>query len=121
VAVAERPGEVVFLYRLQRGGTDRSYGLNVARMAGIPRDAIRRAGAILKQLEAINDKGGHQMRLFGWSELPEEVEDLVVAKPESEALRLIREADPEALSPREALDLLYRLKDALEREEEKGQ
>lgn len=121
VAVAERPGEVVFLYRLQRGGTDRSYGLNVARMAGIPRDAIRRAGQILKQLEALNDRGGHQMRLFGWSELPEEVEDLIIAKPESEAIRLLREAEPEALSPREALDLLYRLKDALERDEEKSQ
>lgn len=119
VAVAERPGEVVFLYRLQRGGTDKSYGLNVARMAGIPKDAIRRAGQILKQLEAINDRGGHQMRLFGWSELPEEVEDLVIAKPESEALKLIRETDPESLSPREALDLLYRLKQALVDEGEK--
>ncbi len=120
VAVAEKPGEVVFLYRLQRGGTDKSYGLNVARMAGIPKDAIRRAGQILKQLEAMNDRGGHQMRLFGWNELPEEVADPIVAKPESEALKLLREADPEALSPREALELIYRLKEALEQEEEKG-
>jgi DNA mismatch repair protein MutS len=117
VSVAEKPGEVVFLYRLQRGGTDKSYGLNVAKMAGLPKDVVRRAYQILKQLEEVYDRGGHQMRLFGWSELPDEVEDPVVAMPESEALSLLRASEPEELSPRDALELVFEMKRALEAEE----
>ena len=117
VSVAEKPGEVVFLYRLQRGGTDKSYGLNVAKMAGLPKDVVRRANQILKQLEEVYDRGGHQMRLFGWSELPDEVEDQVVARPESVAIALLRGAEPDELSPRDALELVFEMKRALEAEE----
>jgi len=117
VSVAERPSEVVFLYKLQRGGTDRSYGINVAKMAGLPRDVIRRAGQILRQLEKIYDRGGHQMKLFGWSEIPSEDEPVLNAAAPSKAMEMLKSADPESMSPREALDLLYRLKEALGEDE----
>lgn len=118
VSVAERADEVVFLYKLQRGGTDKSYGINVARMAGLPKDVIRRAGQILRQLEKIYDRGGHQMKLFGWGELPEAADDgPLPEKVESKAMELLKGADPEALSPREALDLVFEMKKALEEEE----
>lgn len=114
VAVAERPGEITFLYKLRRGGTDKSYGINVARMAGLPRSVIRRAGLILKELERIYDRGGHQMKLFGWGE--EAHADESSQSMPSRVAELIEGADPEGLSPRDALDLLFRLKQALEEE-----
>ncbi len=118
VSVAERAGEVVFLYKLQRGGTDKSYGINVARMAGLPKDVIRRAGQILRQLERIYDRGGHQMKLFGWGELPEEAEDgPLPEKATSKALEMLSQADPESMSPREALDLIFEMKRAMDEEE----
>ncbi|MGE5571886.1 MAG: DNA mismatch repair protein MutS [Bacteroidota bacterium] len=51
VEAEERGGEVVFLFRLVPGGCDKSYGINVARMAGMPGEVVRRAGAILRELE----------------------------------------------------------------------
>jgi DNA mismatch repair protein MutS len=51
VEAEEREGEVVFLFRVVPGGCDRSYGINVARMAGMPAQVVRRAGSILRDLE----------------------------------------------------------------------
>jgi DNA mismatch repair protein MutS len=51
VAVRETPGKVVFLHRLEPGGTDRSYGIHVAELAGLPREVVTRANAVLKTLE----------------------------------------------------------------------
>ncbi len=51
MAAVEQDGRVVFLYELRRGGTDRSYGIHVAELAGIPRPVIRRASALLAELE----------------------------------------------------------------------
>ncbi len=52
MAAVEKDGHVVFLYELRRGGADRSYGIHVAELAGIPRPVIRRASELLQQLEA---------------------------------------------------------------------
>ena len=52
VAVRESGGKVVFLHRLEPGGTDRSYGIHVAELAGLPRDVVARANGVLKTLEA---------------------------------------------------------------------
>ena len=50
VAVREAGGKVVFLHRLEPGGTDRSYGIHVAQLAGLPREVVTRANAVLKTL-----------------------------------------------------------------------
>ncbi len=64
VAAEERGGEVVFLFTLVPGGCDRSYGINVARMAGLPAEVVRRAGAILKDLERRSPSRPQQMSLL---------------------------------------------------------
>ncbi|MBL7163188.1 MAG: DNA mismatch repair protein MutS [Anaerolineales bacterium] len=56
VAVSEADGEVVFLYKIVAGGADRSYGIHVAQLAGLPRPVIQRADEILRQLEATSGR-----------------------------------------------------------------
>ncbi len=98
--------ELVFLHEVQPGPADRSYGIEVARLAGLPRRAVARARAILKRLEA--DKGRVEaLPLF--AALPEAGEEAAACEP-SEVERLLGEIDPDALTPREALELVYRLK-----------
>jgi DNA mismatch repair protein MutS len=105
VAVRESGDGVAFLYRVEKGGTDRSYGIHVASMAGVPPAVVRRAGDVLKDLEA-----GRHLRHGGdldQLELPLE-EPAAVSDP---ALEEIRRLDPDGMTPREALDVLYRLRD----------
>jgi len=106
-AVKETGGEIVFLRTIIPGATDRSYGIHVARLAGVPRAVTQRAEKILKATEEEVASGGPkqkkftQMLLFPTSEGPAEPD------PAVEALKKI---DPDALTPREALDTLYELK-----------
>ncbi len=104
--VKEWKGEVVFLHAVAEGAADRSYGLHVAKLAGVPREVIARAGTVLAALEE---------RARGLAPLAEEMPLFAqqVARPKDvpDALsRLLAETDPDALSPREALDLVVRLK-----------
>ncbi|NMC80960.1 MAG: DNA mismatch repair protein MutS, partial [Chloroflexi bacterium] len=99
VAVTESEGKVVFLHKIVPGGADRSYGIHVAQLAGIPRPVIQRAFEILRQLEASSGKAVHirpdlsqQMALF-----PE-------TNPMLEELETL---DINSLSPVEALNKLY--------------
>jgi DNA mismatch repair protein MutS len=114
VGAVEQGGELVFLYRLARGSVDRSYGLNVARMAGLPREVIRRAQQILRGLESAQPSGGHQMTLFGWAD--EEPLPIATAEARSDGgvggrvMERLDSIDPDSLTPREALSLLYELK-----------
>lgn len=64
IAAEERGGEVVFLFTLVPGGCDKSYGINVARMAGMPGEVVRRAGAILRELERRSPSRPQQMSLL---------------------------------------------------------
>ncbi len=99
VAVSESEGRVVFLHKIIPGGADRSYGIHVAQLAGIPRPVIQRANEILRQLEAssgkavnINPVASQQMALF----------------PETNPLLdELKELDVNSLSPIEALNKLY--------------
>lgn len=98
--------ELVFLHDVQKGAADRSYGVQVARLAGLPGRAVKRAEQILKQLES---KPGavETLPLFAATSQaePDTVED-------SELTRLLDTVDPDGLTPREALDVIYRLKQA---------
>ena len=99
VAVSEADGKVVFLHKIIPGGADRSYGIHVAQLAGLPRPVVQRAGEILHQLEVSSGKAikinpivPHQMALF----------------PETNPLLdEIKSLDINTLSPIEALNKLY--------------
>jgi DNA mismatch repair protein MutS len=113
VRVKEWQGDVVFLHEVLPGSADRSYGIQVARLAGLPPAVIARAKAVLAKLEA-QDRGQTARAL---------VDDLPLfavpsraaaeAAPPSEAEQLIdaiKALHPDEMSPREALEALYRLK-----------
>ncbi len=104
--VTEYKGALVFLHEVAPGSADRSYGIQVAKLAGLPASVIARARVILSQLEgnkATGALGGfEELPLFSFEPAPE-------ARPDPLALRLA-EIDPDALSPRDALAALYELK-----------
>jgi len=101
-------GDLVFLHEVKPGPADRSYGVQVAKLAGLPSVAVRRAEAVLKRLEA---KEGSARRLedlplFAATAPPPELRE------PSEAEKILAELDPDTLTPKEALELVYRLKKA---------
>ena len=105
--VADWHGDVVFLHEVVPGAADRSYGIQVAKLAGLPAAAVRRAKGLLAELEA-SDRGASRrladLPLFAAAGPPP-------MEPERDDLRdALTALDLDALSPREALDALYRLK-----------
>ncbi|NWG47385.1 MAG: DNA mismatch repair protein MutS, partial [Alphaproteobacteria bacterium] len=118
MAVKEWRGTLVFLHEVGPGAADRSYGLQVARLAGLPPPVLRRAGAILKELEA---QGGpaamrrlvEELPLFAFAAAQGGEAPPVDGHP---VLARLRALEPDTLSPREAQELIYALV-ALAREE----
>ncbi|MGQ0510216.1 MAG: DNA mismatch repair protein MutS [Betaproteobacteria bacterium] len=100
----EHKDTVVFLHAVEEGPASRSYGLQVAALAGVPKPVIRQAKKYLELLEQKSLQQGGQDDLFL---KPAPVEAEPVADPLREAMQQL---NPDELSPREALDLLYRLK-----------
>jgi DNA mismatch repair protein MutS len=99
----EHKDSIVFLHAVEEGPADRSYGLQVAALAGVPKPVIRQARKYLEMLEAQSLQRGGQNDLFVNEKKPEE--------PEADALReALQGVNPDELTPREALELLYRLK-----------
>ncbi|MBB5704738.1 DNA mismatch repair protein MutS [Sphingopyxis panaciterrulae] len=113
VRAREWQGDLVLLHELAEGPADRSYGLAVARLAGVPAAVVQRAEAVLAKLEAGREATGGLAA--GLDDLPLFAATLAAA-PEA-AKDALREAlagiDPDALAPREALGELYRLKQIL--------
>jgi DNA mismatch repair protein MutS len=108
VRVKEWHGDVVFLHEIVAGAADRSYGIQVARLAGLPPAVVERARAVLQQLEESDRKSPaltliDDLPLFAATAKGE----MVAADPVAEALDALR---PDELSPKEALEALYRLK-----------
>ncbi len=107
VSAAEAAGRggdgIVFLHQIEPGPASRSYGVQVARLAGMPAPLIRQARAALEALEASSSAQQAQVDLFAAPP--------AVAAPEPSPVQAALAAlDPDTLSPREALDALYRLK-----------
>ena len=113
VAVREWGDEVVFLHRIEEGGTDRSYGLHVARLAGVPQDVISRARQVLDRLE---DDGRSVPQAL--------VQDVAEPRPAARQLELfentrdrvlreLRQLDLDEVSPRDALRRLTEWSEAL--------
>jgi DNA mismatch repair protein MutS len=104
----EHGDSIVFLHSVDDGPASQSYGLQVAALAGIPKNVLRRARFQLSKLEK-DDNDSPQMGLFSTYEEPEpELE------PDNPVEDMLEEIDPDELTPRAALDLLYQLK-ALQR------
>lgn len=100
-------GDLVFLHEAGPGAADRSYGVQVAKLAGVPPLVVSRAREVLERLEKDPASPGRLDDLPLFAVQPLRIE--AAAKP-SKADALLREIDPDALSPREALEALYRLK-----------
>ncbi|MCP4645908.1 MAG: DNA mismatch repair protein MutS [bacterium] len=103
VAVREWGNKVVFLYRIAEGGADHSYGIQVAKLAGLPSTVLKRAREILESLEAGDTASvglPQQMYLFGSQQAP----------GPSQVEKELEAVDPDGLSPREAQELIYHLK-----------
>lgn len=119
VAVREYNDQMIFLRRIERGGADQSYGIQVARLAGVPDKVIRRAKEILRNLEEheISPQGltaSIRKRLNQKSPQIDLFEVLVdKAEEENEVLKEIRELDLDDLSPNQAWQYLQELKNKL--------
>ena len=107
--VREWRGEVVFQHLVGEGAAERSWGVHVARLAGVPRPVLARAAQVLAALEARARAGGPdalaaELPLFAAPAAPAQ------AAPASSLRAALEEIDPDTLNPREALQTLYRLK-----------
>ena len=103
VSAAESGDDIVFLHDIQAGPASRSYGVQVARLAGMPGTLVRQARAALEALEAQQKSSDLQIDLFA-APAP-------VVEAETSALdKALAAINPDMLSPKEALDALYRLK-----------
>ena len=108
IAVKRRGEDIIFLRKIVPGGADRSYGIEVAKLAGLPEKVVQRAKVILKELE---DENGVQY-VAAWKETDQVSLD---AMSEGEVLDAIRRCQPDTLTPIEAMSLLYELKQKLSR------
>ena len=113
VAVKEWEGDVIFLHEVRKGAADRSYGVQVARLAGLPHSVVERARVVLDALERGEREGGRPQKTL--------IDDLPLfrAAPAAPAARpkgpspveeRLAGIHPDELSPREALELIYALK-----------
>ena len=114
VAVREWGEEIVFLHKIVEGGTDRSYGIQVARLAGVPTSLVERAKQILRTLEAGADRGALPGRAAQAVDAPEGTQlGLFDGEPSRVELAL-EDIDPDSLSPIDALLALRQLKALLD-------
>lgn len=116
VSVKEWEGDVIFLHEVRKGAADRSYGVQVARLAGLPDSVVARARVVLDALEKGDRESGSKKQMV--------IDDLPLfavappPKPAGSAVEAeLRALSPDDMSPREALEALYRLRGLLK---EKG-
>ena len=105
VAVAEQGEDIVFLHKVLPGGADQSYGVHVARLAGMPRPVVERARQLLTQLEG----GGSDFALRKSDDEDDQKQLSFFDAPDNPALNALRTLEVENLSPLEALTQLYEL------------
>ncbi|MBW8759383.1 MAG: DNA mismatch repair protein MutS [Burkholderiales bacterium] len=113
VSAAESGDQIVFLHAIEAGPASRSYGVQVAKLAGMPASLVRQARATLEALEAQQNSGQAQVDLFA---APAAADAAAAAAGPSRAEAALMAIDPDRLAPREALEALYRLKALLPKE-----
>jgi len=107
VAVIEERGRVIFLYKIVPGGVDRSYGIHVAQLAGLPKSVVQRAQAVLAELE---DSTKALVRHPARSRRQEAVsQQLPLFAPKSPLIEELKKLDIASLTPLEAITKLYEL------------
>ncbi len=114
VAVKEWGDEIVFQHRIVPGGTDRSYGLHVARLAGVPSPVLDRAAKVLTDLEQRSPdlRPGPKDKPAGATE-PAPLQENLFPKPAAAILKEITELDPDMIAPIDALMLLKKYRERL--------
>ena len=105
VAVAEEGSDVVFLHRIVPGGADRSYGVHVARLAGMPPGVVNRAWEVLDVLESQRGEAGRKAKRSAPSQ------QLALFAPGSDLADTVRALDVTNMTPLEALNKLYELQE----------
>jgi DNA mismatch repair protein MutS len=119
--VLEEGDRVVFLHQVVPGAADRSYGVHVAELAGVPRALTRRAHEILSELERGSARETVKSRRHAMTSAPEQTSlQLTLFAPPSPVVAAIKELDVESLSPLEALTKLYELKSLVSEEPAPG-
>jgi len=118
ITVREWEGDIIFLHEIKLGAADRSYGVQVAKLAGLPESVVQRAKVVLEALEEGSREGGGKSQavfeylpLFAAAPSPMQSKTIQPAPPVVEALQEIM---PDELSPKDALAKLYELKEMLE-------
>ncbi|MGR3838017.1 MAG: DNA mismatch repair protein MutS [Cognatishimia sp.] len=113
VSVKEWDGEIIFLHDVKRGAADRSYGVQVAQLAGLPPSVVARARSVLEMLEQGERDGGDAKALIDdlplFAASPAAAPQPTIAEENPAQMRL-DSVNPDELSPREALEILYELK-----------
>ena len=110
VSVKEWKGDIIFLHEVKKGAADRSYGVQVAKLAGIPQTVIRRATEVLEKLENA-DQGGKTKAII--NELPlfnTNPNNMMKPEGSSQIEEQIKDIHPDELTPKDALALIYKLK-----------
>ncbi|MFQ6028552.1 MAG: DNA mismatch repair protein MutS, partial [Dehalococcoidia bacterium] len=113
VAVAEEDGKVVFLHRIVPGGADRSYGVHVAQLAGLPRAVVNRAWEVLEDLERPDKPGQRKSRRAATP-----AQQMSLFKPDQPLLEEVLKLDVANLTPLEAINKLYQLVEKAKKLEE---
>ena len=109
--VKEWDGEVIFLHEVGKGAADRSYGVQVAKLAGLPASVVERAKAVLHQLEESGSASRQHKLIDNLPLFSAEVRQASKPPAKPEALGVaLEQVNPDDLSPKEALELVYRLK-----------
>lgn len=116
VTVREWQDEIVFLHRIVPGATDRSYGIQVARIAGLPGQVVERAQQLLKQLAVSHESGPPKPPTIapGQTAAPPPQMSLFTEYMDHPVLTQLRETDLNSLSPMQAFDLLRQLREQLD-------
>ena len=110
MAVREWRGQIVFLHEVLAGSAKKSWGVHVAKLAGVPPSVVERAGRLLRELEREHAAGPKPLPLFDTQKILPQEEENTLRK------RLL-DLNPDSLTPRAALDMLYELhKEALQQE-----
>ena len=117
--VSEYQGDVVFLHEVIAGAADRSYGIHVAKLAGLPATVIARARILLEKLEQSREQAEpagalESLPLFAPALSAEGIQDNKMDSPADRLSQEVAAIDPDSLPPKEALDFIYRLRHILD-------